>query len=76
MTTHERFLLTELELRIREGERRGRVEQALAELRRQRPTFRQRFAGTLLALAYRLSPETMTPTERDRARRAPARGRL
>ena len=61
MTTHERFLLAEHKRRVEQAERLGRVAQALAELRRERPTLRQRFAGTLLALAYRLSPETVTP---------------
>lgn len=59
MNTHERFLLTELELRIREGERRGRLAAELAELRRHRPPLRQRVAARLVALAYRLSPETV-----------------
>ena len=59
MTTHERFLLAEHKRRLEQAGGRGRVAQALAELRRGRPTLRQRFAGTLLALAHRLSPETV-----------------
>ena len=76
MTTHERFSLAEHKQRSDEAERRGEHGAVLRELRRNRPTLRRRLPGTLFALAYRLSPETMTPTERDRARRAPARGRL
>lgn len=66
MRAPEHFLLTELELRIQEGERRGRLEADLTEFRRNRPTLRQRFAGTLVALAHRLSPETVPLGEPDR----------
>ena len=71
MTPYERFLLTEHERRIQEGERRGWLE---ADLRRNRPTLRHEGAGQLLALAYRLSPE-MTPTNIAGERGVPARGR-
>lgn len=75
MTTHERFLLAEHKQRIDEAERRGEHGAALCELRRSRPTLRRRLAGTLLALAYRLSPETITPTNIAGERCVPARGR-
>lgn len=75
MIAHERFLLAEHKQKISEAERRGELGAALRELRRNRPTLRRRLAGTLHALAYRLSPETMTPTSRTEKRYAPARGR-
>ena len=75
MTTHERFLLAEHQQRLDEAERRGQREVALRELRRNRPTLRQRLAGALLALAYRLSPETL-PANIAGERCVPARGRL
>ncbi len=74
MTIHERFLLAEHRQRLDEAERRGEIEAALGGLRRNRPTLRQRFAGTLLELAYRLSPETL-PTNTAGERCRPARGR-
>lgn len=67
MTVHEHALLAEHRSRIQEGERRGGLEVALAELRQARPTLRQRFAGTLLALAHRLSPETVPTADPDKA---------
>lgn len=75
MRAHELFLLAEHELRIQEGERRGMLEAALPEHRRNRPTLRRRLAGALHALAYRLSPE-MTPTNIAGERCVSARGRL
>lgn len=74
MNTHERFLLAEHKGRLDEAERRGELEVALRDLRRNRPTLRQRAAEKLLALAYRLSPETMTSRTGERC--VPARGRL
>ena len=74
MNTHERFLLAEHQQRLDEAERRGDLEVALRELRRNRPTLRQRAAEKLLALAYRLSPET-TPTNIAGKHCVPARGR-
>ena len=74
MTTHERFLLAEHQQRIAEAERRGELEVTLRELRRNRPSLRQRAAEKLLALAYRLSPETMTNITGEPS--VPARGRF
>ena len=76
MNTHERFLLAEHQQRVDEAERRGALEVALRELRRNRPTLRQRAAEKLLELAYRLSPETRVSTGRTGERRVPARGRI
>lgn len=56
-STHESFLLTEASARVEAGERRARLYWDLAELRRDRPSLRQRIAGRLVALAHRLSPE-------------------
>lgn len=74
MTPHERFLLAEHKQRLDEAERRGELEVALREFRRNRPTLRQRAAEKLLALAYRLSPETMTSRAGERG--VAARGRI
>jgi hypothetical protein len=56
-SAHESFLLAEARQRIAEGECRAKHAEGLTELRRSRPTLRQRVAGLLVALAYRLSPE-------------------
>jgi hypothetical protein len=62
-SAHESFLLTEARQRLAEGERRAKHAEGLAELRRSRPTLRQQVAGLLVALAYRLSPETAPSSE-------------
>ena len=62
-SAHESFLLTEARARLAEGERRAKHAEGLTELRRSRPTLRQRAAGLLVALAYRLSPDTAPSSE-------------
>jgi hypothetical protein len=59
MSAHERFLLAEAKQRVKEGERRARLEQGLAELKGL--TLRHRAAEVLVALAHRLSPELVLP---------------
>lgn len=56
-SVHESFLLAEARARMAEGARRAGFAEGLAELRRARPTLRQRTAGMLVAVAHRLSPE-------------------
>lgn len=60
-SAHESFLLAEAKQRVAAGEHRARLEAGLTELRHSRPTLRQRAAGMLVSLAYRLSPE-VAPT--------------
>lgn len=62
-SAHQSFLLAEARARVAEGERRARLEWGLADLRRARPTLRQRAAGLLVALARRLSPEVAPSSE-------------
>ena len=62
-SAHESFLLAEARRRVVEGERRAEFAEGLADLRRARPTLRQRAAGLLVALAHRLSPEVAAPSE-------------
>lgn len=62
-SAHESFLLAEARQQLAEGERRAKHAEGLAELRRSRPTFRQRAAGLLVALAHRLSPEVAPSPE-------------
>jgi len=62
-SAHESFLLAEARARVAEGERRAGFAEGLADLRRTRPTLRQRAAGMLVALAHRLSPEVAPSPE-------------
>lgn len=62
-SAHESFLLAEARQRVTDGERRAEFAEGLADLRRARPTLRQRTAGMLVALAHRLSPEVAPPPE-------------
>lgn len=60
---YERVLLTEAKMRVKEGERRALLEQALTDYRRSRPSLRERTATLLVALADRLSPEAVVAFE-------------
>ena len=62
-SAHESFLLAEARARVAEGEHRAQLEEGLADLRRSRPTLRQRAAELLVALAHRLSPEVAPSSE-------------
>lgn len=62
-SAHESFLLAEARQRVQAGEHKAKLAEGLAELRRARPTLRQRAAELLVALAHRLSPEVVPSTE-------------
>lgn len=63
MNVQEHFLMTEMQLKVEAGERRGQLEQALTDYKRSRPSLRERTATLLVALADRLSPEAVTAFE-------------
>ncbi len=65
MHVQEHFLLTEAKLRVQEGERRARLEQALTAIRQSRPSLRERTATLLVALASKLSPEAVVDFKGD-----------
>lgn len=62
MCAHESFLLAEARRWVAEGEQRARLGWGLDKLGR--PTLRERFALTLVALAHRLSPEVALSPKR------------
>jgi hypothetical protein len=66
MNVQEHFLINEMKLKIKEGERRGMLEAALAEARQNRPSLRERTATLLVLLADRLSPEAVVAFEEDK----------
>lgn len=63
MNVQEHFLIAEMKLKTKEGERRGQLEAALAEARQKRPSLRERTAMLLVSLADRLSPEAVIAFE-------------